>query len=187
MIGAALVRKFLAKPIAGSKTLWNTVAATSASVAQTLLEAIKSTLAVDAEHLKKTFFKRLDVQTDVQAAEAQKKIAEAATAANRVIQRDHAEALARLERQGKEIENQKRQAEAGKLQAEAAAAGLRVMDGYVKLAKKFQEENLTNAKEALDAALAKLVREAGALYVDSRQLKRLSGEVGAKGGEDDEP
>lgn len=173
--------KLIAKPLAGAKTAWHVVAAATASVCETMLLACKSTFASDVGRIKEALVKRLEAKTAVEQAEAQKKLVEAAAAANAITPRSHSDKLAKLEEERQQIENRKRaaqaaaeEAKADKAKAEAARVKLRAYQESLVSARErhIREYNLKEGN--LFDALRQLQQEGGMLHVNVTELEKLA-------------
>src|SRR6185436_10230437 len=179
MIGGLIV-KLIANTISATETGWNTAAAAAASVAESLLLACRSTLAVDFHRIKEANLKRLEAKAQSGEAEAQKKLAEAASAANKVTRRLHADALAKLEIESRKLDNLRKgaalkqaEAKARIACAQADQATLRTFQEGVNTIAILRKRSFDAKEQALFDSLAKLQREGGQLYVDFEQLKKL--------------
>jgi flagellar biosynthesis GTPase FlhF len=179
MIGAA-VSKFLAVPISRIKGLRDASMVALASVAQTLFEMCKSTLAEDVKKIKNEFVKRVKARTQLEIAEARKRVAEAADAANKVTVRSHEEELRRLERERLQIENATKKVELSQAEAQASEAHSKAVAAKLKniqsIKEMFEEARQKRGEEAeseLIEALRQLNTEGGKIYFDSDNLKHL--------------
>jgi hypothetical protein len=187
MLGEIL-RKLIAKPLAGSKAVANAAAAAVASVCESLLLACKSTLAQDFSRIKEAHLKRLEAQTRSQEAEAQKKLAEAASDANKITRRAHADELARLDRERLDLENKKTAAEVAQAEAKADKARLevarlkmRVFREALNAGKKRSKDTFNAKEEQLFEALRQLQSEGGMLYVDAPELSPVTSKPASPG------
>ena len=152
-----------------------------ASVAQTLAQACKSTLAIDIKRLKESMFERIEARTLKDKSEADIKIAEAAEAANKVRTKEHEAYMQEQEQQKAQIENVKRwveidiaAAEADKARTDAAAQRLRLLKSMMDLAKDLREERRTAAEQDVLNALAQLLHEGGTFYVNRENLNKIA-------------
>ena len=179
MTGAAIA-KFLAVPLSQVKGLRDISMVALASVAQTLLEMCKSTLAEDAKKIKKEFVKRVKARTQLEQAEARKRVAEAADAANKVTVRSHQEELRRLERERLQIENATKkvglshaEAHASEAHSNAVAAKLKNVKALAEMFEEARQKRGEEAESELIEALRQLNTEGGKIHFDSDNLRLL--------------
>ena len=179
MIGAA-VSKFLAFPVSRIKGFRDTSIVALASVAQTMLEMCNCTLAEDVKKIKKEFIKRVKARTQMEIAEARKRVAEAANAANKVTARAHEEELRRLERERLQIENATKkvglsqaEAQASEAHSKAITAKLKNIQSIKEMLEEARQKRGEEAENELVEALRQLNTEGGKIYFDSDNLKRL--------------
>lgn len=185
MTGAILI-KFVAKTISASKSGWHTAVAATASVAESLAPACRSTLVIDLRRLKDAHLKRLEAKTRSEEAEARKKTIEASEAANKISERSHAETMSRLDIEMKQLEVRKRKAEAEEKESKTTRSlaqdrlATRVYETLTEHIEAVRKQNFDAKQQVLFDALLKLEREGGGLYVDMEQLKALQAPAGAK-------
>lgn len=128
------------------------------SVAETLASLAALTLVPDMRRLKELIFRRLEAQSDEQVAAAQKKLAEAAEAANRANLPKRRDAIARCELEIKKAEAAKTEAEAEAIRMDAETRRI---------------EAIEKAKIQLLEALSRLRQEGGDLFVDTENLQQI--------------
>jgi hypothetical protein len=176
MIGE-LITKFIAKPLAVSKTAGTAVSIATLSVCETLLAAFKSRLVPDIRRIKESLIRRHEADTDAKRADAKRKLAEAATAANAVTPKSYTEEKAKLDLQTLALENAKKAAAVRTANANADKAETAAALAKARALKEFFDEqrqkNLTEKEQAVFDALSKLIAEGGTLYIDAPALEQL--------------
>ncbi|MGV2336311.1 MAG UNVERIFIED_CONTAM: hypothetical protein LVR18_20125 [Planctomycetaceae bacterium] len=160
-----LAIKYVADAIGGPVAALRSILIATLSLAEMLARLAAATVVPDLRRLKELTFRRLEAQTDQQVAEAEKKLAEAADAANRANLPKRRDAIARIEQEIK-------QAEAAKTQAEADAIR---MDAETRRFVAIKE-----AETKLIEALSRLRQDGGDLFVDPDNLRRIIDETTRK-------
>ena len=150
--------KYVGRILDGSKEIARAITIATISVAEMLLELITSHFVADISRVKESLLQKMEAETAEKKADADRRIAEAAEAANRATlhKRDDAIAKAELEY---------RCAEAAKTAAEAAAIRLDAETRRI--------EGIANAQAKLLEAIAKLRSEDGDIYFSRENLETL--------------
>jgi hypothetical protein len=174
----AIVGKFLAVALKLGKGSRDACLVAMSSVAQTMFEMCNSTLAEDVRKFKNEFATRISTRTQLEQAEAQKRIAEAADAANKVTSRAHEEELQRLERERLQLENATKRAALAQVEAQAREAHSRAaaaeFDVHLyEVLDEARQKRKTEAENEVIASFRQLNLEGGRIYFDSQNLKQL--------------
>jgi hypothetical protein len=162
-----------------SRDLWDVSVVALAVVAQQLLDSCPS-LVEDIRRLKDNKFRRVEAETLALEADAQRKYAAAAQAANTVTEREFERAVRELELEKQAIRNRKLAAEAAaaearadKSKAEAARAEIKACEALMEVYKEARQKNSEAAEEELLDALRQYNLEGGILHIDSENLRSL--------------
>lgn len=155
-IGEAMM-KLLARAIEGSETLCRVIAVATLSVAETLFGLLQSGLVHDTERVKESLIRKMEAEADEKTADAQRKLAEAAEAAN------HATLL--KGRTAREVAERKAKAEAAKIEADAEAAR---MDAGTR-----RMQAIAEGQAKLLDAISKLRQEGGDVFLSKENLESI--------------
>jgi hypothetical protein len=165
-IGAVIVR-YAVQALGGPVFLARLSAVATLSVVEELLSMVGAGLVCDVRRMKESLIRRTEAETAAKVAkvasanaEVQKKLAEAAEAANRANLHKRNDAVARAEKDKLRAEAAKTQAEAEAIRADAESRRIQA---------------LAEAQARLIDALAKLRQDGGGLLVDSEQLRQILG------------
>jgi hypothetical protein len=170
--GAALkafLVKYVAKPLGGPVTLVRASLAATFSVAHLLLELIDSRVAPDLGRIKESLLRRLEADADGKAAEAQRKVAEAAEAHNRAELVKRQQGIVKAERIVKLAEAAKTQAEAEAIRLDAATR---------------QQQATHAARATLIDAISRVNQQGGGVYFSEQSIRAMLRSVPPP---DDEP
>ena len=148
--GTRLAR-YIGTAMDGPKFLGRYIAIAALSVAETLLELVNAHVVTDIARVKEPLIRRIEVETD-------RKVAEAAEAANRATIHKRRDAIAKAERRQK-------QADAAKTEAEADAIW---MDAETR-----RLEAVAGAQARLLEAIAKLRAEGGDVFFSKDNLQQI--------------
>jgi hypothetical protein len=156
-LGSQIVR-WLARAIGGPLTLSGAVQVATLSVAETLLNLLRSGLASDIRRLKVAILRKAEAEADVKAAEALERLARAAEVVNRANLHKRRDALAEAE---------KRQSRANAAKTEAEVEAIR-MDAETR-----RMQAAAESQARLLEAISKLRQEGGDLLADPRNLHQV--------------
>ncbi len=155
-----IVHKYLGKVLGGPKFLARSITAATLSLAQGLLVMFYMYMGDTISRIKESLLQKIEADAKAANADAQKKLAEAAIAANVANLPKRKDVIARLEREKKEAEVAKTKAEAEALLKDAETRRLQA---------------LTEAKTRFLEAVAKLRQEGGDIYIDPDNLLKIIG------------
>ena len=144
--------------IATSATAARAIALATLSLAKILLKLIVSHIATDIGQFKDDILRRHKAQADAASAEAKKKLAEAAEAVNRAALHKRKDALAKLEREAKELQNAKTQAEIHTILHDADTRRIQAT---------------AEAQARLIEAISKLRQEGGDIFFSQQNLLEI--------------
>ena len=168
--GLSFVWKLIGRALGGPAVAVRSVAIATLSVAELLLELANVGLVSDIHRLKEALLQRSEAETDAKQAEAQKKLAEAAEAANVANLPKRKDAIAKIERRQREAQVAKTEAEAEVIRKDAETRRLAAVQ---------------EGKARLLEAVSKLRGEGGEFMVDPDNLRRII-EAGLPSDEDDQ-
>jgi hypothetical protein len=157
----AVIFRYAAKALGGTKPLGRMVLTATLSLADTLLTACRDGSISDVRRVKETLIRRTEAETTTKEADAQKRMAEAVEAANRASLHKRNDALAKAEKSLKQAKADKVRADAAKTEAEAKA-----------ILAEAATKRIAAMATFLDA-VSKLRQAGGDLFVDRDELKRL--------------
>lgn len=151
----------IAKLFRTSKGLRNAVAVLAASVAELLLRACRCSIAQDVYRLKENLLKRCEAGTkSLQAdalkhtAEAQKKVAEAKEATNKITQISDEQLFLTLKYQREALRNRKLSAEADVAEAKALKAKAAALKSLAIVIKDAQKKGIKGVETELRMAFS---------------------------------
>jgi hypothetical protein len=153
-----LLAKLIAKAIDGPAALARVVAIATLHFVEAVAKLIDEGVAEDIERVRKSFMQRIDSEGEIAAAEAKRRMAEAAEAANRATLHKRNEAIGRAQQA-------LLKAKAAKTEAEAEA--------IAKDAETRRMQAMADGKERLMEAIAKLRSEGGEIIFDRKNLEKV--------------
>jgi len=186
--GASLV-KYLGKALDGPAYLGRGIAAATLLVAEAFFLLISADAASNFRRLRDSMIAKAEGESRSETADADRRSAEAAAAANHANLHKRRDAIAKLEREKREAEVEKTKAEAAKTLAERDAI-LKDAETRQKDGKRRQKKEITDVTALLAEAISRLRQEGGDVHFDEENLKRIIEETHKRltgGSEDQDP
>jgi len=153
-----LISKYIGKALGGPTFIARSIAVATLSVAKSLLGMFGEGFVTDIECIKESFLRKMKAEADSAVGEAQKKMAEAAEAANRANLPKRKDAIARTEQELAQAKVAKTQAEGEAIRKDAETRRLQA---------------IAEAKARLLEALGKLRQEGGDIFFDRDNLRKI--------------
>jgi hypothetical protein len=164
---AELLAKFACKVLRGPKTIARIIAIATLSLAELFIGLLEQGIVTDIRRVKESLVRKMEAEADAADAEAQKKMADAAKAANEANLHKRKDAIARIKLEQEKVKVAKTEAEAEAIRKDAETRRLQAV---------------TEAQARLMEAIGKLRREGGNIYFDRNNLEKIIGGFSAKDG-----
>jgi len=153
-----LLAKFVGRAVKGPKTLSRFILGSIFSLADTVLRLLQAGAFTDIRRMKESLIRNMEAESDEKVAEANRKLADAAEAANRADLPKRRDALAMLERRKLEAEAAKTEAEARAIRLDAETRRLQAIG---------------DATAKLMEAASKLRQDGGEVFFSQRNLEEI--------------
>jgi hypothetical protein len=150
--------RFVGKTVGGSAAVVRTSIVASCSVAETLLDLIGSGLAHDVGQVKDAMIRKFEAEANSAEADALKKLAEAADAANRANLHKRKDRAAKLELEKQRLVLAKSDAERRAIESDTENRRIQA---------------ISDAQAKLLDAMAKLNQQGGSVFFDKQNLQEI--------------
>ena len=150
--------RWIGHAIVGSAVTARAVAVATLSTAEVLLDLMNCHIADDVSQIKDSLIKKQRSEAELAEAEATKRLAEAAAAANQANLHKRKDRMAAIERDRLQLQNAKTQAEIHAILSDAEARKIQAV---------------AEAKARLIEAISKVKQDGGGVFFDEENLRKI--------------